>query len=381
MIEVGGCKRCVLDYTVPELFLDDNGVCQYCNIYDNLDQLYPISQEGDSTLNDLLQKIKKSRKRNYDCIIGVSGGVDSTYTLWLAKKLGLAPLAVHCDTGWNTGIAVKNVKNICDKLEVDLATNVLNWEEFKDIQRSFIYASTPDADIPADIAILATLFKVAKKEGVTYILNGHSFRTEGISPIGWTYYDGHYVRKVHKMFGKVKMRGYPNFTIKDYIYYVNLSRIKMVQFLNYFDYSKDAAKELLLNDLDWKDTGGHHHENVFTHFFQSYYLPVKFNIDKRKTKLSAQILSNQIDREKALEILNENVYPFDQEIVDFAIEKLDFEKKEFDEIMKATTKSFRDYPSYFNLITKFWFIIEFLFKMGFIHKLIYVKYKTLIDLR
>lgn len=370
------CSRCLLDETVPELTINDKGWCQYCDVYDRLTLSYPEGDAGQAIWNNIYKEIKATKSK-YDCIVGISGGVDSSYTLLQAKKLGLNPLAVHCDTGWNSKAAVVNIKNACSKLNVELYTLVVDWEEFRDIQRAFLRSSTPDADIPADMAILSTLFKIAGKFGIKHILNGHSFRTEGVSPVGWTYYDGTYIKNIQKKFGAMKMKKFPNFTMYDYAYHVLFRRTKIVQFLNYFDYSKEQAKEVLKAELDWKDPGGHHHENGFTHFFQSYYLPKKFNIDKRKVKLSAEVLSGRKSREEALVEIKGIDYPVDMEVIEYAQKKLELSSEEFQKIMNDKPKSFLDYKTNANFISNVWFVVEVLYKIGIVQDLVYHKYKIL----
>lgn len=372
------CSRCLLDETVPELKINDKGWCQYCEIYDRLCINYPIGEKGKEKWNQILVAIKASKSK-YDCIVGISGGVDSTYTLLQAKKMGLNPLAVHCDNGWNTKIAVTNIKKACSILNVELVTLVIDWEEFRDLQRSFLRSSTPDADIPADIAILATLFRVASKYKIKYILNGHSFRTEFMNPIGWTYYDGTYIKNIQKQFGEKKLKKFPNFTISEYVKHVIIKRTKIIQFLNYVDYSKEQAKEILVTELDWKDPGGHHHENSFTHFFQSYYLPTKFGIDKRKVKLSADVLSGRISRNQAIDELK-ITYPIDMQVVDYAIKKLQLSQDEFNSIMNEKPKSFLDYQTNANFISRVWWGIDFLYKIGIVQDLVYHKYKNLTEI-
>lgn len=310
------CSKCILDTTVPELVFDTNGVCQYCKIYQELDDIYPLNQKGEERLRTLVNKIVRGgRNKEYDCVLGVSGGTDSTYTLYKTVQLGLRPLAVHFDNGWNSKLAVRNIKKACEKFQVDLITHVVDWEEFKDLQISFLKASTPDAEIPTDVGIHATLIKIAAREGIKYVLNGHSFRAEGVSPIGWTYMDGKYIRSIQKRFGKAKLNTFPNFMMWDLIYYTIIKGIKVVPILNYFDYDKTSAKSLLSNELDWEYSGGHHHESIYTKFFQSYLLPQKFKIDKRKTELSAMILSGHISRNEALEKLQSTPYHIDDLVV------------------------------------------------------------------
>ena len=236
---------------------------------------------------------------------------DSTYTLYLAKQLGLRPLAVHFDNGWNSDTAVTNIKNATSKLDVDLHTCVIDWEEFKDLQKSFLKASVPCIEVPTDVAIHGTLFKTAKEEKVKYILGGQSFMTEGTVPREWSYIDGTYIKSVHKLFGRVPLKSYNNATIYQIAYYLFVKRIKQIPFLNYVDYSKEKAKEILEKELGWKYYGGHHYENIYSHFAFGWYLYHKFGIDKRKVSFSAQIRSGKMTRQVALAKMNENPYPED----------------------------------------------------------------------
>ena len=371
------CTRCLLDTTVPEIDFDQNGVCQYCRIYDELDALYP-NQDGEQGLNMVVDMIKKAGKgKRYDCIVGVSGGTDSTYTLYRAVQLGLRPLAVHFDNGWNARVAVKNIKSACEKLKVELYTYVVDWEEFKDLQVSFLKASTSDAEIPTDVGIISTLIRVAAREGVKYFLHGHSFRTEGVAPIGWTYYDGRYINAVQKRFGKHRLKTFPNFTFLDIVHYFMIRRIKLIPFLNYMDYDKKTAKALIADKLDWEDSGGHHHESVYTEFFQSFLLPQKFNIDKRKTEYSAMVLSGHCTRAEALKDLRNNQYPYKEETVEYTINKLGVTREEFDKIMTEPVKTFRDYPSYFPFIRMLKSGITIGYKLNMIPKVLYLKYRNL----
>jgi N-acetyl sugar amidotransferase len=368
------CTRSVLDDTIPGIKYDINGVCNFCKIYDEMDKYYPI-EKRDIQLKDLVEKIKKSGKgKKYDCIIGVSGGTDSMYTMLQVVKLGLRPLAVHLDNGWNSDIAVKNIKKGCEKLNVDLYTYVIEWEEFKDLQISFLKASTPDSEVPTDVAIHSILVKTASKEGIKYVLNGHSFRTEFIMPIEWTYMDGKYISSVQKLFGKSKLKSFPNYTVLDTIYYNVVKGIKVIPFLNYFEYSKEESRAILEREIDWQYYGGHHHENLYTKFYQSYLLPVKFGIDKRKTALSASVLSGKMTREAALSILENEKHFVDQETIDFVIRKLELDKETFDEIMNAKVKSFHDYPTYYPLMKSFKKPIKWACDLGILPMILYYKF-------
>lgn len=369
------CSRCVYDTTIPDIKFDDKGVCQFCKIHDELDKMYPLDKTSKERLLQIVNKIKKNGKnKKYDCVVGVSGGTDSTYTLYQAIKLGLRPLAVHFDNGWNTEIAVRNIFNITNKLKVDLETVVADWEEFKDLQISFLKASVSDAEIPTDVAIHAVLHDVAAKENIKYILLGHSFRTEGVVPMTWTYMDGKYINSVQKKFGHKKITSFPNITIKSLIYYSIIKGIKVIPILNYFNYSKEKAAKISKNKLDWVSSGGHHHESLYTKFFQSYLLPNKFNIDKRKLGFSARIRSGDMDREEALKILNNETYPLDKTIVKYVSEKLCLDSKEFNKIINKKNKTFKDYPTYYPIIRLFKFPAFLAFKLNLIPKIIYFKF-------
>lgn len=370
------CTRCILDVTVNDIWFDEQGECKYCKIHDELEKAHPLGPNLVIELDKKIAKIKKAGiKKRYDCIVGVSGGRDSTYTLLTAKKFGLRPLAVHFDNGWNTDISVRNIKKACEKLDVDLYTIVADWEEFKDLQVSFLKSSTPDADIPTDYAIYSVLYDVANKEGVKYILNGHSFRTEGTSPISWTYMDPLYVKDVHKKFGKIKrIKSFPHMTVAKLQYFIWLKGIREFRLMEFIDYNKKKVDVVLKKELDWEYYGGHHHENHYTKFFQSYYLPQKFNIDKRKTELSALIRSGQITREEALAEIEASPYHFEQTTVDYAINKLDISQKEWDIIMNTEIKSHDNYKTLLPFIKVMKWPIKIATQMNVLPKILYLKY-------
>jgi len=347
------CSRCVMDSDAIGIRFDENGICNYCKIHDQWNDSFPINEESSEKLKKIIEKIKEDGKnKKYDCIVGVSGGVDSTYTLYYVKKMGLRPLAVHVDNGWNTELSVNNIKNAVSKLNVDLYTKVLDWEEFKDLQVSFLKATVPDVEIPTDIAIRSTLYKVAAKEKVKYIITGVSFRTEGKIPQSWTYLDGKYIKDVQKKFGTKKLKDFPNFTLFDRIYYNFIKRIKRVSFNYYIDYSKEKVKDILIKELGWRPYPGKHYESVYTRFIQSYLLPKKFNIDKRKVHYSALINSRQMTRQEALEKLKKPPYPEDkiEEDLEYVTKKLDLKKEEFEEIFNKPPKTFLDYKTSYSTI-------------------------------
>ncbi len=369
------CNRCVMDTTAHDIWFDEDGECKFCKIHDELEKTHPLGNQGDRRMKAVVEKIKAAGKsKEYDCIVGVSGGRDSTYTLLKAVELGLRPLAVHFDNGWNTDISVTNIKNIISKFNITLHTVVADWEEFKDLQLSFLKASVPDADIPTDFAIYSVLYDTAAKEGVKYILNGHSFRTEGTSPISWSYMDPLYLKAVHRRFGSKKITSFPIMSMMKLLKYMFIKRVKEVRLMEFMDYQKSKVDGVLKEKVNWQYYGGHHHENSFTKFFQSYYLPQKFNIDKRKTELSALIRSGQITREKALEELNASGYKFEQEAIDYAINKLGLTKEEFQEIMDNENKSHRNYRTLLPVMRLSKLPIKIAARFKLVPSILYLKY-------
>ena len=370
------CARCVCDTTIPGIRFDERGVCQFCKIHDELERQFPQGDMGQQLLSPLVDRIKaKGKNQTYDCVVGVSGGRDSTYTLYTAVRLGLRPLAVHFDNGWNSEIGVSNLKNATTRLDVDLYTHVADWEEFKDLQLAFLKASVSDAEIPTDVSIFGTLHQAAVQEGIRYIINGHSFRTEGVAPIGWTYMDGKYINSVHKQFGcRPKSRTIPNFTLSDLLYYVVVRGIRTVPLLNYVDYNQEEASRILEKEVGWTYYGGHHHESHFTHFFQSFLLPQKFGIDKRKIEYSALVRSGQMEREEARKEISENPYPYDEDLVSYTIKKLGLAPVEFEEIMAAKPRAFHDYPTYYPIIKAMRLPIKVACSVGLLPNLLYQKY-------
>jgi N-acetyl sugar amidotransferase len=338
------------------IFFDDSGICHHCNRYDEQFSTRVIRGDaGKKVLDELLVKIRNDGAgKDYDCIIGVSGGVDSTYVAFLVKKLGLRPLAIHLDNGWNSELAVKNIENTLNKLGVDLFTYVIDWEEFRDLQVSFLKASTPDGEIPSDHAIFAVLWREAASRGIRYIISGMNFTTESIYVPDWAYghSDWRYIKDVHSRFGMRKIVTYPHFSLL-YLLYVNLfCRVKTVSILNYIDYDKNEAMRVLTEDLGWQYYGGKHHESVYTRFYQGYVLPKKFGIDKRYGHFSDLINAGQISREAALKEMELPPYPeaLQAEDLEYVSKKLGLRGGAFDDVMALPIKSFRDYKNSFDKV-------------------------------
>ncbi|MDO8368153.1 MAG: N-acetyl sugar amidotransferase [Saprospiraceae bacterium] len=354
------CKQCVMDSIGnPEIRLDAQGICNYCHEYREKEAIRLLkSPEREKALNALVARIKKAGEgKPYDCLIGVSGGVDSTFTAYFVKKLGLRPLAVHFDNGWNSELAVHNIQKVLENLDIDLFTYVVNWNEFKDLQMSFLKASTPDGEIPTDHAILATLYQVAGKHNIKFIMSGNNFKTEGIMPRLWAYghIDWAYIRGIHKKFGTKKLKTFPHFTLTRFLWYTLVKRVKMISILNYMDYDKDEAMRVLLEELNWQYYGGKHYESNYTKFYQGIILPQKFHIDKRKIHLSALILAGQLSREEALSELEKPIYPLGKidEDKEYVCKKFGISAEELEKIMSDSPKTFMDYPNSYGLHQKF----------------------------
>jgi len=370
-IENRRCKRGLWDNSVPGIFFDNSGVSNYAKLFDNLCEAYPRGKEGLEKWNKIVELIKlKGTGKKYNCIIGVSGGTDSSYLLHLANEYKLKPLAVNLDNGWNSIIAVKNIKKMTKALNIDLETYVIDYEEIKDLLRSYMLASLPWIDIPTDLAIKSVLYRIAAREGIAYVLRGNDFRSEGSQPNEWTYGDGRQLKSIHRLYGRVKLKTYPNYTLTNLFFYGLIKRIKSVYPFYYLDYNKNKTQEFLKTKYDWEYYGGHHHENYFTKFSISYWMFEKFGIDKRLITLSAQVLSGEISREYSLEKISEPAYELEtkDEMINYVIKKLDLNKEEFSAIMESKNKSFKDYPSYDFLFTNLLRFSAPLLSLIFLHK-------------
>ena len=347
------CKRCVMDTTDPDISFDASGVCNHCREYDSLVRKHVHTGDGAvQRLTLIVERIAAAGKgRPYDCIVGVSGGVDSTFVAYKVKELGLRALAVHMDNGWDAEVAVRNIEVAVRHLKIDLLTHVLNWEEFRDLQVAFLRSSTPDSEIPSDHAIAGVLSRTADKMKVTFIITGFNQRTESHLPSAWSqgHFDWRYIRSVHKQFGTRSLRTFPHLGYWKARRYLH-SDIRF-DLLNYLDYRKTDAIPVLERELGWKNYGGKHRESIYTGFYQRYLLPRKFGFDKRKTHLSSLICSGEITRTEALSELARD--PSDEKAdradLEYVVKKLGLTQDEFAAIMRAPRRSFSDFPSYASL--------------------------------
>jgi N-acetyl sugar amidotransferase len=360
------CKNCVMDNSDSKITFDADGVCDYCRNY-NLKLKTDIESKSPELLNLEIEKIKKfGKNKKYDCIIGLSGGADSSYLVYYAKEvLGLRPLVYTVDTGWNLNVAIDNIERLVKGLKLDLYTEVINWNEMKDLQRSFFLADVPYQDLPQDHVIFAGLYKYAIKNDIKYVLTGSNTTTEGVRPpIEWVYFnDIKLIKSIHKKFGKIKLKTMPLVgMIKYKIYYEYILGMKRIYPLDYINYNKVEVEKILFEKFGWQKYENKHYENVFTRFYEGYYLIKKFNFDKRKCYLSNLILSGQITRNEALMSLTKS--PYDENLMKkdlkYIAKKLNFSTQEFEEIINREGKSYRDYPNSFVLLKSLINIAQFL---------------------
>ena len=353
------CTRCIMDTSDPEITFDANGVCNHCRRFENeLKQRWFPNEKGKKKLDAIIAQIKEeSKNKPYDCVIGLSGGVDSSYLAYMLRTEypDLRILAIHVDAGWNSELAVHNIENIVNRLDIDLHTEVIDWEEMRDLQLAYFKSQLANQDVPQDHAFFATLYKVAvERYGIKYFLSGGNIATESILPSAWGYFamDGKQLKAVHKKFGTKKLK---NYTVMSFfrhrIYYPYIKGFKIIRPLDYWPYLKEEAKNTIMRELDWRDYGGKHHESRFTKFFQAYWLPTKFGYDKRRAHLSSLIVSGQISREEALKEMEKPLYDPQEleEDIAFLSKKMGLSVEEFKEIMAQPNKTFRDYPSNYRL--------------------------------
>jgi N-acetyl sugar amidotransferase len=328
----------------PNLKLDLKGICNHCHSYQKESSKFILKGlEAEKILKDTIDKIKiYGKNKRYDCIIGLSGGVDSSYVAYLAKKFGFNALCVHFDNGWNSELAVMNIHNIVNKLGFDLITYVIDWEEFRDLQLAYLNASVVDIEVLTDHAIYGSMFNIAQKHHIKYVLGGHNVVTEGVLPYHWTYNKKDYIniKDIHKKFGKTSIKTYP-FLDKKLKRTIKKSGIEFINYLNWVPFIKVEIKEILKNELSWRDYGGKHHESIWTRFYQGYILPNKFKIDKRKAHLSSLICSGQISKNDAIKELQNP--PYEKELFNsdyqFVLKKLGLNEQEFERIMQLPVRS------------------------------------------
>ena len=332
------CTKTVMDNTDPDISFDDLGVSNWWHDYQKILQTRPNEEQRAALLEGSLRKITESGKgKPYDCILGLSGGVDSSYLAYLAKKWSLRPLVVHFDNGWDDELAVGNIEAVLKKLRFPLHTFVMNWPEFRDLQRAYFKASVLDLDIPTDHMIFGALHKVALNQGIKYVLSGNNFATEWLLPPAWYYskFDLVNLKGIHRAFGEIPMQHLPKLGVWQRLYYQRVKTIVDMEILELVPYKKMEAKQFLAGEFGWRDYGGKHYESVFTRFYQGYILPTKYGIDKRKAHLSNLICNGEITRTKALEELSKPTDDLGRQQADkrYVAKKLGWSEAEFEDIL------------------------------------------------
>ena len=351
------CIKCLFNSNnYPLIRLNENGICDMCEINTKLVQQTKLKRTTNN-IEDFIKTIKSNQKGVYDCIIGLSGGADSSYLVHLAKEWGLSPLLVHIDGGWNSEASVQNIKNLIDTTQFDYYAEVLPWEEMRDVQKAFIKANVLDIDLPFDNAMMSYLYRIANKHGIKFILNGYSNETEGLMPDSFTHYklDKKNILDIHRSHGILQLKRLKFIGTFDYLYFEKVKKVKFYSPLNLIEYNKSEAKKILQESYNWKDYGSKHFENVFTRFYQSTILPKKFGIDKRVSHLSVLIGSNQLTREEALKQLNE-IQIDEAEIQKdrlFFIKKLGLTNSDFDAYLEEKEVSHRVYNSDLDFYDRF----------------------------
>lgn len=374
-IEVKICSKCIYDERVSYISFDENGVCNYCHQLENLKNDYgTATTKGEKQFIKIIEQIKKDGKnKKYDCIIGVSGGTDSSYMLYLAKQWGLRPLAVHYDNTWNSAIATENIRKVLTALDIDLYTHVTDNKEADDIFRSFFYADVAEIEASTDLALAEVMYRAAWKYKVKYVLEGHSFMEEGITPVGRNYFDGKYIKSIHNKFGKLPMKSYPLMTLTRFLFWSMFAKIQKIRPFWYIDYNKDDAKKFLEKNYDWKYYGGHHLENRMTAFFHSIYAPQKFNSDFRNNTLSAMVRNGKRDRLEAWKEYNTPPY-IEKDLLEYFKKRLELSDEEYEKIMARKPKSWTEYPTYKKTFELLRPLFKILAKANLVPMSFYLKY-------
>ena len=359
------CTNCVMDTSDTRIQFDANGICDHCNDFiNNVKPNWIVDLNSRNELAKIIEKIKiQGKGKEFDCILGLSGGVDSSYMLHIAvKEFGLRPLVFHVDGGWNSELAVHNIQMLVDKLGLDLYTEVINWEEMKDFQLAFFKSGLPHIDIPQDHAFVATLYNFAYKYNIKYILNGGNISTECVrNPMEFMYYgtDMIHLKDIISKFGTIKLNSYPFSSVLRHKFFLRyIKGVKVIKSLNYMPYIKSDALELLEKEYGWKPYPQKHFESRFTKFYESYWLPERFGFDTRRIQFSSLILTGQMNREDAIEILKRPAYNPDtiEDEFNFIATKLGIKSQELKEYFNMPKKFYWDYKNQeklFNIGAKF----------------------------
>ncbi len=354
------CTRCVIDAHAADVVFDSLGRCNYCTaMLEKLDAYQPAEANLlDARLAAFVEKVRLAgRGKRYDCIVGVSGGADSAYALYLAKKHGLRPLAVHMDNGWNSELAVNNIENLVRKLGVDLYTHVVEWREYRALQQAFFDADVIDVELLYDNAMLAVNYNLAARYGVKFMLSGSNTTTEGMRVprnYNWNKFDRKNILAIAGR-GGVKVRSLPTMGVKRFVWHRLVCRTQWVPFLDFIDYDKERCIALLVKELGYRPYPYKHYESIFTRFYQGYLLPAKFGVDKRRLHLSSLICSGQMSREKAKEHLAHSPYPDPDDLqadIEYFLKKMGWTEQELADYLARPERSHSAFESEASLYTK-----------------------------
>jgi hypothetical protein len=340
-----------MDTRAPDIRFDAKGVCNYCHIQDKLEAEFPRGEAGHKILQEMAEKMRRhGNGRNFDCVVGVSGGRDTSYCMHYCKEvMGLRPLAVHFDNGWDSSIAKENLSRLCDRMGVELHTIIADWEESRELTNCTIRACVPYIDLTDDIGIARALYDTAVEEGVRYIILSHSFREEGVTPLKWNYMDGRYARSMIRQFARMEFKKFKNVDIHHLLYWGIVKGIRVVNITNYYDDTGTQVEELLAEKYGWVDTGQHHYDNeIFALAY--YYARHKFGFDWRVVELSARVRTGVLTREEALQQMEEAPFFENREVVDYCLKKQGISAEEFEQILRAPNKYFTDYPTWYPLL-------------------------------
>lgn len=366
------CSNCVMDTSIPGIRFDGGGRCNYCGLHDRM-QSSLKTREG--TIGTLAEQIRKSgRKAAYDCVVGFSGGTDSTYCLYVARKLGLRPLAVHFDNGFVSPQAVTNIKATADRLDVEVRTVKTNWDGLKSLYRACLEASVPEICLPCEVGVYSALHRVAAEEGVRHIILGLSYKTEGITPLAWHYCDGLYFSDIFKHHGggAAEPRGFDGLGLRSFAKHAFHHKIRTIQLPLYMqDYRDEDIRSELTRELGW-GYGGHHHFDCAYKPFVAHIQARKFNIDYRKVTLSALVRTGQSTRDEALAPLKQIPTATDAEIK-HCLDRLGMSVEDLERIMAVPPRSFRDYRSYYPLMTKMKLPLRWLARLRIVPETTYEK--------
>jgi N-acetyl sugar amidotransferase len=369
------CSRCIYDERVAAIHFNSDGVCNYCLQIDHLKAQYRTgTPEGRRHLEAIVEEIKRSgHGRRYDCVIGVSGGTDSSYIVYLAKQWGLRPLAVHYDNTWNTAISTQNIRKVLGALDVDLFTHVVDNKEADDIFRAFFRAGVAEIDASTDLALAETMYRAAYRYGIKYVVEGHSFVTEGVTPVGRNYFDGQYIRSIHRRFGTRALKTYPLMTFSRFLWWSCVARIRKIRPFWYIDYSKEDARAFLEREYGWQYYGGHHLENRMTAFFHGIYAPQKFHSDFRNNSLSALVRNHSMRREDAWAEYSRPPQVED-ELLAYFKKRLGLSDEEYERVMRTPPKDWQQYPTYKRRFERLRPLFALLAKHNLVPMSFYLKY-------